>query len=170
MGNAERRAVAGILAAAALVLPSLARAADRPRAAPHAHFLLPESCPGCHLADRDGRPDPDRLSPDADALCLGCHRQEGMVRTHPVGIRPADVLGRDRVPGDLRLADDGRMLCLTCHTGHGPFLAATRAFPRQAPEEGAAANGPRFRSYFLRRSGPERGAAPLCEACHRMPR
>jgi predicted CXXCH cytochrome family protein len=48
-----------------------------------------------------------------------------------------------QVPADLRLDDDGRIMCLTCHTAHGPYV-----------------------SYFLRRSGPDRDLALLCEACH----
>ena len=62
------------------------------------------------------------------------------------------------------------MICLTCHVAHGAYLSAVRAFPGQAPEELASVEGGRFRTFFLRRSDPERGAASLCEACHRMPR
>jgi len=85
-------------------------------------------------------------------------------------VRPAERYGKGNVPADLRLADDGRMMCLTCHVAHGAHLSAARAFPGQAPEEGATAGGGRYRTFFLRRSSPERGVAPLCEACHRMPR
>lgn len=170
MVKAERRSIAWTLAVAALVFLSPDRAAGYLRGTPHSHFQLPESCPGCHLADREGRPDPARLSPDADAVCFGCHRKEELGRTHPLGLRPAEQYGKGRVPGDLLLADDGRMVCLTCHTAHGPFISGVRAFPGQAPEKADDPAGPRFRTFFLRRSSPDRGAAPLCESCHRVPR
>ena len=168
--HAARRAVAWSLAAAALLaFPGPAPCAESPRVAPHSHFRLPESCPKCHLAGRDGRPDPARFSPEADSLCLGCHRQGSLGRTHPMDVRPADRYGKGKIPADLPLSDDGRMLCLTCHASHGPFLSAVRAVPGQKPEEPARGNLP-FRTFFLRRAGAERGALPLCEACHRMPR
>jgi predicted CXXCH cytochrome family protein len=170
MVKAERRSIAWVLAVAALVFLPPARATDYPGGTPHSHFQLPESCPGCHLADREGRPDPARLSPDADAVCFGCHRKRELGRTHPLGHRPADLYGKDRVPGDFLLSDDGRMVCLTCHSAHGPFLSAARAFPGQEPERSGDAEGIRFRTLFLRRSSPDRGAAPLCESCHRVPR
>lgn len=172
MVNAARRTSAWFLAAAAavLVFPSPAPGAEFPRDTPHSHFQAAESCPGCHLPGREGRPDPARFSPEADALCLGCHRRESLGRTHPMDVLPADRYGKANLPADLRLADGGRMMCLTCHSAHGAFLSAVRAFPDQAPEERAAADGPRFRTFFLRRSDPSLGVAPLCEACHRMPR
>lgn len=170
MVKAERRSIAWFLAVAALVLSPPVRGAEFPRESPHSHFQLPESCPRCHLAGREGRPDPARLSPDADALCFGCHRKEGLGRTHPLGLRPAERTGRSRIPGDLPLADDGGMICLTCHVAHGAFLSAERAYPGQAPEKPGDGGGLRFRSLYLRRSSPVRGAAPLCESCHRVPR
>ena len=85
-------------------------------------------------------------------------------------VRPAERYGKAKVPADLRLADDGRMMCLTCHVAHGAHLSAVRAFPGQAPEDPADTGGGLYRTFFLRRSDPERGLAPLCEACHRMPR
>jgi cytochrome c peroxidase len=85
-------------------------------------------------------------------------------------VPPATRSGGFQIPADLRLADDGRMLCLTCHSSHGAFLSGVRTFPGQDPEDRAGAGGPRFRTFFLRRSAPEQGAAPLCEACHGMPR
>jgi predicted CXXCH cytochrome family protein len=170
MVKAQRHSIAWILAVAFLAFPAAARGAGYPRETPHSHFQLPEACPRCHLADREGRPHPARLSPDADALCVGCHRKEGLGRTHPLGVRPADRFGKGRVPSDLLLADDGRMICLTCHAAHGAFLSAERAYPGQAPEKSADAAGLRFRSFFLRRSSAEWGAAPLCESCHGVPR
>ena len=171
MRDAARRTFAWVVAAAAvLAFPAGTQCAESPRGTPHSHFQAAESCPACHLSGREGRPDPARFSPEADALCLGCHRGESLGRTHPMDVLPADRYGKAKIPADLRLADDGRMLCLTCHAAHGAYLSAVRAFPDQAPEERAAADGPRFRTFFLRRSGPERGVAPLCEACHRMPR
>jgi rRNA maturation protein Nop10 len=171
MVYAVRRTFAGFLAAAAvLAFPSPAGTAESPRGIPHSHFQAPDSCPRCHLAGSEGRPDPARFSPEADALCLECHRRESLGRTHPMNVRPADRYGKANVPADLRLADDGRMMCLTCHVAHGGYLSAVRAFPGQAPEEPGPVDEGRFRTFFLRRSDAERGAAPLCAACHRMPR
>jgi hypothetical protein len=84
-------------------------------------------------------------------------------------VRPADRYGKVKVPADLRLADDGRMLCLTCHAAHGAYFSAVRTFPGQAPEDPETSGGGRYRTFFLRRTHPERGFESLCEACHRVP-
>jgi hypothetical protein len=170
MANAERRAIAVLLAVSALAFPSPIRGAGVPGETPHSHFRLAESCPRCHLPDRDGRPDPARFAPEADSLCTGCHRRESLGRTHPMEVLPDGRFGKVRVPPDLRLAAGGRMICLTCHAAHGAFRSSARAFPGQVPDGRAIAGAPRYRTFFLRRSSPERGAAPLCEACHGMPR
>jgi hypothetical protein len=172
MVYAVRRTIAWSLAAAAAVLVFHPRTcgAGLPRVTPHSHFQAPEACARCHLAGLEGRPDPARFSPEADTLCLECHRRENLGRTHPMDVRPAERYGKAKVPADLRLADDGRMTCITCHAAHGAFLSAVRAFQGQAPEDRADAGGDRYRTFFLRRTDPERGFAPLCEACHRMPR
>jgi hypothetical protein len=171
MVSAVRRTIAGFLAASAvLAFPFHADAAESLPGTPHSHFQAPESCPRCHLTGQEGLPDPARISPEADALCLECHRRENLGKSHPIDVRPAERYGKANVPADLRLADDGRMMCLTCHVAHGAYLSAVRAFPEQASEELASVDEGRFRTYFLRRSDPERGAAPLCEACHRLPR
>lgn len=171
MAYAARRTIAGFLAAAAvLAFPSPANVAETPRGAPHSHFQAPEACPRCHLPGSDGHPDPARFSTDADTFCLECHRKESLGKSHPRDVRPAERYGKANVPADLRLADDGRMMCLTCHVAHGAYLSAVRAFPEQAPEEWATAGEGGYRTFFLRRSDPESGAAPLCGACHRTPR
>lgn len=136
---------AGLLAALAGVLcfaPALV-ASDRPgRGNPHAHFRNPGQCPKCHLSP-GSQPGPGRFSTEADSVCLGCHTTDSLGRSHPMKVRPEEKHRKMQVPADLRLDDDGRIMCLTCHTAHGPYM-----------------------SYFLRRSGPDRGFAHLCEACH----
>src|SRR5512139_1391717 len=171
MVNAVRRTIAWSLAAAAiLVFSPPVNGAESPRGKPHSHFQAPESCQRCHLAGSEGRPDPARFSTEADTLCLECHRRESLGRSHPTDVRPADRYGRAKVPADFRLAVDGRMICLTCHVAHGAYLSAVRKYPDPAPGDRATAGPDGYRTFFLRRSDPERGAAPLCEACHRMPR
>jgi predicted CXXCH cytochrome family protein len=136
---------AGLLAALAGVLciaPALFASNEPRRGNPHAHFRNPDQCPKCHLS-RGPRPAPGRFSTEADTFCLECHARESMRRTHPVGVRPDEKYRKMKVPADLRLDDGGRIMCLTCHTAHGQYV-----------------------SYFLRRSGPDRGFDVLCEACH----
>jgi cytochrome c peroxidase len=88
--------------------------------------------------------------------------------THPRSIRPADKAYGMKVPGDLRLDDEGRIFCLTCHNAHGPFLSPTRAYAGQQPANPGAPAGtkPAYRTYYARRSDPERGFVALCEGCH----
>jgi len=131
-----------VLAGALCFAPALA-ASDGPRGGnPHAHFQNAQQCPKCHLTYGGGTA-PDRFSTEADAVCLECHTKGSMVRSHPRNVRPEEKYRKMKVPADLRLDDDGRIMCLTCHTAHGPYV-----------------------SYFLRRSSPDRGFDPLCEACH----
>lgn len=168
---AVRRAIAwSLAAAAALAFLASAHGAEPPGANPHSHFMAPESCPRCHLPGAEGRPDPARFSPEADAFCLECHRGESLGRSHPTAVRPADRFGRGIIPADFPLAVDGRMICLTCHVAHGPYLTARRSYPEPAFGDRAAAAGSGYRTFFLRRSDPALGAAPLCGACHRVPR
>ena len=132
---------AGVLAALVGVLflaPALAASDGARRGNPHAHFRDPGMCPKCHLSPGSGR-----FSTEADLVCLGCHTAAGLGRSHPTKVRPEEKHRDMRVPADFRLNDDGRIMCLTCHTAHGPYV-----------------------SFFLRRSGPDRGFAALCEACH----
>ena len=139
------RVPAGALAALAGVLcfaPVLVASAAPERGNPHAHFRNPDQCPKCHLSP-GSQPRPGRISTEADAVCLGCHRKESMGRSHPVNVRPEEKHRKMTVPADLLLDDGDRIMCLTCHTAHGPYV-----------------------SYFLRRSGPDGGFEPLCEACH----
>jgi predicted CXXCH cytochrome family protein len=136
---------AGLLAALAGVLcfaPALVSADGSRRGNPHAHFRNPGMCPKCHLSP-GSPPGPGRFSTGADSVCLGCHTTGSLGRSHPTNVLPEEKYRRMQVPADLRLDDDGRIMCLTCHTAHGPYV-----------------------SYFLRRSGPDRGFALLCEACH----
>ena len=135
----------GLLAVLAGVLcfaPVLVASEGSRRGNPHAHFRNPDQCPMCHLS-AGSKLDPGRFSTEADAVCLGCHAKDSMGRSHPVNVRPDDKYRKMKVPADLRLDDDGRIMCLTCHTAHGQYV-----------------------SYFLRRSGPNRGFDVLCEACH----
>jgi predicted CXXCH cytochrome family protein len=139
------RMPAGLLAALAGVLcfaPAFVASDELQRGNPHAHFRNPDQCPKCHLSP-GSQPGPARISTEADAVCLGCHRKESMGRSHPVNVRPEEKYRKMRVPADLRLDAGGRIMCLTCHTAHGPYV-----------------------SYFLRRSGPGGGFEALCEACH----
>jgi predicted CXXCH cytochrome family protein len=131
-------ALAGVLCFAPVLVAS-----DGPqRGNPHAHFRDPDQCPKCHLST-GSHLDPGRISTGSDAVCLRCHAKESMRRSHPVNVRPDEKYRKMKVPADLRLDDDGRLMCLTCHTAHGAYV-----------------------SYFLRRSGPDRGFEELCEACH----
>ena len=131
-------ALAGVLCFA----PVLVASDGSQRGNPHAHFRDPDQCPKCHLS-RGSPPEPGRFSTAADAVCLECHAKDSTGRTHPVNVRPEEKFRKMKVPADLRLSDDGRLMCLTCHTAHGSYV-----------------------SYFLRRSGPNRGFEDLCEACH----
>ena len=136
---------AGLLAALAGVLffaPALFASDEPRRGNPHAHFRNPDQCPKCHLSP-GSQPAPGSFSTEADTVCLECHARGSMRRTHPVGVRPDEKYRKMKVPADLRLDDGGRIMCLTCHTAHGQYV-----------------------SYFLRRSGPDRGFDVLCEACH----
>ncbi len=138
-----------------------------PAADPHSHFRNSESCPQCHVY-RESGPDPKRFVTGADAFCLDCHSREGLGVTHPRNIRPADKAYGMRVPDDLPLDAEGRIFCLTCHSAHGPFLAPTRAYAAQMPEQPGVSSGakPAYRTYFARRPDPERGFVALCEGCH----
>jgi len=135
---------AGVLALAGVLCcaPGLVASDVSQRGNPHAHFRNPGQCPKCHLSP-DSQPGSDRFSTEANAVCLECHAKGSMGRSHPVTVRPEEKYRKMKVPADLRLDDDGRIMCLTCHTAHGPYV-----------------------SYFLRRSGPDRGFDLLCEACH----
>jgi len=165
------RTLAGIFlcVASAIVCFLPPAAADSLPRNPHDHFKNPERCGRCHVITR-GEPDPGRFRAEIEGLCLECHRKENLGRTHPVNVRPHDRYGKMKVPGDFRLDEDGRMMCLTCHTAHGPYLSSAKAFPAQAPEitplEGA---GYGYKTYYLRRTSPERGFAALCDACHGKP-
>jgi len=139
------RVPAGVLAALAGVLclaPALVASNGSRPGDPHAHFRNPDQCPKCHLSP-GSQAGPGRFSTEASAVCLGCHAEGSMGRSHPVNVRPEEKYRKMKVPADLRLDDDGRIMCLTCHTAHGPYV-----------------------SYFLRRTGPDRGFEVLCEACH----
>jgi len=168
MAFAARRTITRILLGATTVifcfLPPAA--ADSPARNPHEHFRTPERCGRCHVISR-GEPDPGRFLAESEALCLECHRKESLGRTHPVNIRPGDRHGKMKVPADFRLDEDGRMMCLTCHTGHGPYLSSAKAYPAQTPEntpfEGA---GHGYKTFYLRRTSPDRGFEALCDACH----
>ena len=136
---------AGLLAALAGLLcfaPALF-ASDGPRRGnPHAYFRNPDQCPKCHLS-RGSQQASGRFSTETDKVCLECHAKESLGRSHPVNVRPEERFRKMKVPADLPMDDDGRIMCLTCHTAHGQYV-----------------------SYFLRRSGPDRGFDVLCEACH----
>jgi hypothetical protein len=134
---------------------------------PHSHFMDPASCPQCHIY-RGSKPEKGRFPPGTDAFCLDCHSLEGLGITHPIAIRPGGGRSQMRVPADLPLDSEGKIFCLTCHNAHGPFLSSTRAFASQKAADPAAPAGskPTYRTYFVRRSDPVRGFAPLCEGCH----
>jgi hypothetical protein len=133
---------------------------------PHAHFQKPEFCPRCHVLV-EGKPDPGRFLVSADSFCLECHRNEELGRSHPRTIRPNDKYTKMKVPKEYRLDDDGRIICLTCHKGHGSFMSTVKVFPAQEPDEGRTSAGmPGYKTFYLRRSDPERGIAPLCDGCH----
>ena len=135
----------GLLAALAGILcfaPALTASDGSRRGDPHAHFRNPDQCSKCHLST-GSQPASGRFSTGADTVCLECHAKESMGRSHPVNVRPEEKYREMKVPADLRLDDGGRIMCLTCHTAHG-----------------------QYESFFLRRSGPDRGFEILCEACH----
>ena len=136
---------AGLLAALAALLchvPALIASDGPQRGNPHAYFRNPDQCPKCHLSPglRQGY---GRFSTETDAVCLGCHGKENLGRSHPVNVRPDEKYRKMKIPTDLRLDDEGRIMCLTCHSAHGAYV-----------------------SFFLRRSSPDGGFEPLCEACH----
>ena len=141
-GTRTRALLPAALAAVLCFAPALVAADEPRRGDPHAHFRNLDQCPKCHLA-QGSRPGPGRFSTRADSVCLGCHTTGSLGRSHPTNVLPEEKHRRMQVPADLRLDDDGRIMCLTCHTAHGPYV-----------------------SHFLRRSGPDRGFALLCEACH----
>lgn len=159
----------------ALMLPALAGtfcfavllvASDYyPRGNPHAHFQNPQQCPKCHIYHRS-QLEPERISTEADAVCLGCHRKESLGRSHPVNVRPREKYWKMKVPPDFRLDDDGRIMCLTCHTAHGAYLSTVKSFPKAVPFPTNSSGGPYYKTFFLRRSSPTLGAAVLCDACH----
>jgi predicted CXXCH cytochrome family protein len=138
--------LAGVLAAlltgVLCFAPALFASNEPRRGNPHAHFQNPDQCPKCHLS-ADSQLAPARFSTEADAVCLECHAKHSLGRSHPANVRPEEKHRDMKVPADLRLDDDGRIMCLTCHAAHGQYV-----------------------SYFLRRSGPDRGFDVLCEACH----
>jgi predicted CXXCH cytochrome family protein len=141
-GARFRAGVLAVLAGLLCFSPALVASDGPGRGNPHAHFRNPGQCPKCHLSP-GSRQAPGRFSTEADSVCLGCHSKGNLGRSHPMNVRPEEKYRKMQVPADLRLDDDGRIMCLTCHTAHGPYV-----------------------SYFLRRSGPDRGFALLCEACH----
>lgn len=149
------------------VFPANGEEIPDPSADPHSHFRNPASCPRCHIYLKSGR-EPGRFLPETDTFCLDCHSLEGLGLTHPIAIRPGDGHRRMRVPADLPLDSEGKMFCLTCHMAHAPFLSSTRAFASQkAANPGApAGTKPVYRTYFARRSDPDRGFVLLCEECH----
>jgi len=154
-------ALAGVFCFAGVVVAS----GDDPPGNPHAHFRNLPQCPKCHLSPRP-KAEPDRFSTETDLVCLGCHRKEGLGRTHPVNVRPREKSGKMKVPSDLRVDDDGRIMCLTCHAAHGAYLSKVKAFPEQLPFPSDSPGGPYYKTLFLRRSSPTRGWLPLCDACH----
>jgi hypothetical protein len=134
---------------------------------PHSYFMNPASCPRCHVYRGSGR-EKGRFLPGADTFCLDCHSLEGLGTSHPIAIRPGAGDPGMRVPAELPLDSEGKIFCLTCHNAHGPFLSSNRSFAAQkAANTGAPAGSePAYRTYFVRRSDPVRGFAPLCEECH----
>lgn len=136
-----------------------------PRGNPHAYFQTPGSCPKCHVIVR-GLPDPDRFSVDTDTLCLGCHQQGNLGRSHPVNVRPGKKYWKMKIPADFRLDDDGRLMCLTCHTAHGPYVSTTKTFHKQTAFSSGSSQGTYYKTLFLRRLDPNKGFAALCDACH----
>jgi len=166
-----RRTLAGIflfVASATVGFFPTAAADSLPRN-PHEHFKTPEMCVRCHGITH-GEPDPGRFLAESETLCLECHRKENLGRTHPVNVRPGDRYGKMKIPADFRLDEDGRMMCLTCHTAHGPYLSPTKAFRAQTPENTPSGEaGYRYKTFFLRRTSPDRGFEALCDACHGKP-
>lgn len=139
-----------------------------PDASPHDVFRKPGQCPKCH-AFYKGELEPERFIEDADAFCLGCHSAEALGRSHPRNVRPGAKYWKMKVPDDFRLDDGGRIMCLTCHVGHGAFVSTAKPSPAQKPENPYPSKGTPYyyKTFFLRRSDPVQGFAPLCDGCHK---
>ncbi len=149
------------------VAPAFAAVPFDPAYNPHSSFRDRPSCPRCHPVV-GGNPAATRLKPGSVAFCAGCHVNGSLGRSHPVGGRPREGRPDVKVTGDFPLDDDGRMTCLACHRAHGPFVATTRAYPGQEPENPGSAAGatPYYRTVFLRRTDPVKGFSVLCDGCH----
>lgn len=157
-----------LVVAAGFVSILIAATQFDPRYNPHALFGRADQCPRCHMYSRSTL-EPTRFSVDCDAVCLGCHTNEQLGRSHPRNVRPKDKFWKMVIPEDFRLDDDGRMMCLTCHKAHGPFLSTMKAFGKQKPENIRPPPGvpAYYRTFFLRLSDPVKGHAVLCDACHK---
>lgn len=163
-----RRAVAVVFALGAAVLLRSVLATPSLPPDPHLFMQKDEACTGCHQFYRD-QLDPHTFVVPITEQCMGCHPQEKLGRSHPVGVNPVDAIPSIDVPEDLPLENE-LISCGTCHQPHLTQLSALPCSQEQAPflvlDEGRVEK-PYYKAYYLRFPDPEAGFAPLCMACHR---
>ncbi len=136
---------------------------------PHEFVNDRDLCTRCHYVNRNGVMEEDVFSTNLADFCHECHPPEDLGRSHPIGIDPTEVYWRLRLPDDFYLDYDHKMTCITCHESHGKYLSTEKMFPFQEPVNPDAKKYGEpyyYKTYFVRRSDPEKGYAVLCNECH----
>lgn len=134
---------------------------------PHAFLDQRSRCPTCHDLYR-GEIDPHEFVVEIPPLCIECHAEDQLGRSHPIGVDPRRSGLVVSTPEALPL-EDGKVSCGTCHQPHAVHLSREKCWPAQTPAfimgEGTRDEIPYFKTYFLRLSSPV-GFDVLCRACH----
>ncbi|RMG58491.1 MAG: hypothetical protein D6713_07605 [Deltaproteobacteria bacterium] len=136
---------------------------------PHDFIDDSGACPRCHYVDERGTMDETGFIPQLVDFCHECHTVEDLGRSHPIGVDPTDVYWRLRLPDDFYLDTEHNMTCITCHKGHGKYLSTEKTFPFQKPVNPDAEKWGEpyyYKTYYVRRSDPEKGYAVMCNECH----
>jgi len=134
---------------------------------PHLPMSASGACAGCH-AYYGGTLDPREFVVAIPEKCWVCHSKKDLGRSHPIGVDPNHSTAQVEIPADLPL-EDGKVSCGTCHNPHMAFLSETRTFPAQEVsflQVEAGKNIAWYKTFFLRKSDPDKGFEPLCRACH----